>query len=165
MKLIFLISIISLLVSCSKPKSVFICGDHECVNKSEAEHFFEENLSIEVKFLDKKKNKNINLIELNLIENSKESKSIAIFEKKNSKQDIKVLSGKEIKEIKKNIKYKKSKRKKIVKANKTRKKEDKVTSYVDVCTIIENCNITEISKYLLKQGKKRKLPDITTRQN
>ena len=35
---------------------------------------------------------------------------------------------------------------------------------VDVCTILEKCSIDEISKYLLKQGKNKKFPDITTRQ-
>ena len=35
---------------------------------------------------------------------------------------------------------------------------------VDVCTILEKCNIETISKYLLNQGKKKKFPDITTRQ-
>ena len=35
---------------------------------------------------------------------------------------------------------------------------------VDVCTIIEKCSIEEISKYLLKQGKKKGFPDITERQ-
>ena len=35
---------------------------------------------------------------------------------------------------------------------------------VDVCTILEKCSIEEISKYLLKQGKKKNYPDITIRQ-
>ena len=35
----------------------------------------------------------------------------------------------------------------------------------DICTILEKCSIDEISKYLVKQGKKRKFPDITTREN
>ena len=35
---------------------------------------------------------------------------------------------------------------------------------VDVCTILEKCSIDEISKYLLKQGKKKDFPDITARQ-
>ncbi len=34
----------------------------------------------------------------------------------------------------------------------------------DVCTIIEKCSIDEISKYLIKEGKKKKFPDITIRQ-
>ena len=35
---------------------------------------------------------------------------------------------------------------------------------LDVCTVIENCSIDEISKYLLEQGQKNRFPDITTRQ-
>jgi hypothetical protein len=35
---------------------------------------------------------------------------------------------------------------------------------VDVCTILEKCSIDEISKYLLKQGKKKNFPDITMRK-
>ncbi len=35
---------------------------------------------------------------------------------------------------------------------------------VDVCTILEKCSIDEISRYLIKQGKKKDYPDITTRQ-
>ena len=34
---------------------------------------------------------------------------------------------------------------------------------VDVCTIIKECNIEEISKYLLKISKKKDFPDITKR--
>ena len=49
--LIFLIFFLS---NCSKPKTVLICGDHVCVNKAEAEQYFEENLSIEVKIINKK---------------------------------------------------------------------------------------------------------------
>ena len=44
MKFITLISILFLLANCSKPKTVLICGDHECVNKAEAEQFFEKIL-------------------------------------------------------------------------------------------------------------------------
>ena len=35
---------------------------------------------------------------------------------------------------------------------------------VDVCTILEKCSIDEISKYLIKQGKKE-FPDITKGNN
>ena len=35
---------------------------------------------------------------------------------------------------------------------------------VDVCSILEKCNIDEISKYLLKLGEKKDFPDITKRQ-
>ena len=32
-----------------------ICGDHICINNKEAKKYFEENLSIEVKIIDDKK--------------------------------------------------------------------------------------------------------------
>ena len=35
---------------------------------------------------------------------------------------------------------------------------------VDVCTILKKCNIEEITKYLLNQGRKKDFPDITLRQ-
>ena len=41
------------------------------------------------------------------------------------------------------------------------KKKNKL---VDVCTKIEKCNIDEISKYILKEGKKKDFPDMTIRQ-
>ena len=78
MKIAYLISIILFLTSCSKPKTVLICGDHICVNKDEAEQYFEENLSIEVKIIDKKLNKNDDLVELNLRENSSGDNKISI---------------------------------------------------------------------------------------
>ena len=58
-----------LLLNCSKSKTVLICGDHVCVNKAEANQYFEENLSIEVKVLEKKSENSFDLVELNLKEN------------------------------------------------------------------------------------------------
>ena len=56
--------------SCVKPKTVTICGDHVCINKAEAKQYFEDNLSIEVKIIDKEKNIISNSIELNLKKDS-----------------------------------------------------------------------------------------------
>ena len=58
------------LYGCNKPKTVMICGDHVCVNKAEAEQYFEENLTLEVRVVDNKKSKEINLVEINLESNS-----------------------------------------------------------------------------------------------
>ena len=55
MKIVFFIILFLLTFSCSKPKTVLICGDHVCVNKEEAKQFFEENLTLEVRIIDKKK--------------------------------------------------------------------------------------------------------------
>ena len=34
---------------------------------------------------------------------------------------------------------------------------------IDVCKIIDNCNIEEISKYLINEGKNKKFPNIRSR--
>tara|TARA_X000000950_G_scaffold91267_1_gene114838 strand:- start:71 stop:625 length:555 start_codon:yes stop_codon:yes gene_type:complete len=173
-----------LLANCGKPKTVLICGDHICVNKAEAEEYFQENLSIEVKILDKRIKDEMNLVELNLKQNQSEGKKINILSKKNTKNKIKILSNKEITEIKKDIKNRKKEKKiakKIIEKKKETienekkiiKKDSKIlensikkkhNDVVDVCTIIKECSIDEISKYLLKQGKEKSFPDITTRQ-
>ena len=69
--------------SCSKPKTVLVCGDHVCVNKKEARQFFEENLSLEVKIIDKKRKYKTDLVELNLKENSNGKQIEIINEKMN----------------------------------------------------------------------------------
>ena len=161
MKKFFLSIFILTLIGCSKPKTVLICGDHVCINKSEAKQYFEENLSIEVRIIDKKRKKEENLVEVNLLTSTNGKKEVIISEKKNTKKDIKTLSEQEIINIKKNIK----KKKKIAKIKRSpmslsREKKD----VVDVCTLIKNCSIDEITKYLLKQGKKKDFPNITRRQ-
>ena len=45
--------------ACNKAKTVLICGDHVCINKAEAEQYFEDNLTLEVKIIDKKAKKNM----------------------------------------------------------------------------------------------------------
>ena len=77
MKKLLLFLIILSIYGCNKPKTVLICGDHVCVNKAEAEQYFEENLSIEVKIIEKKKGDQINLVELNLKDNSKKNRKIS----------------------------------------------------------------------------------------
>jgi hypothetical protein len=175
MKTFYLIFLFLFLLSCNKPKTVLICGNHACVNKAEAKQFFEENLSIEVKIIDKKKEKNIDLVELNLKENENGERNISILSKTTTNKKIVTLSNDDIKQIKKNIKNKK-KEKEIAKiinkknqnnAKIIKKKKNVINqrkNIVDVCTILDKCSIDEISKYLLKQGNKKKFPDITTRQ-
>tara|TARA_B100001248_G_C27138476_1_gene343407 strand:+ start:95 stop:586 length:492 start_codon:yes stop_codon:yes gene_type:complete len=163
------------------------------VNRAEAEQYFEENLSIEVKVLNKKVKKEINLVELNLNKNTNEKDEISISSKEETTNEIKVLSNKEVAEIKTKVKNKKKKNKiakriikkdnqienkkkqtqKTIKLNKIDKpqkefKKDivykKNKDVFDVCTILEKCSIDEISKYLIKEGKKKDFPDIMTRQ-
>ena len=111
MKLVFFISLIFFLSNCSKPKTVLICGDHVCVNKAEAEQYFEENLSIEVKIVNRKLDIGEDLVELNLKDNSLGNKKISISSKKTTDNSIKTLSNEEVVRIKENIKNKKKEKK------------------------------------------------------
>ena len=122
MKFLLFTIIILLLVNCSKPKTVLICGDHVCVNKTEAEQYFQENLTIEVKVVDNKFEDEIDLVELNLNENQDGKKKISIFSKKDTKKDLKILSNEEITKIKRNIKNKKKDKKYAKKVIKKKQK-------------------------------------------
>ncbi len=181
MRLFFLSTLLMFLLGCSKPKTVLICGDHICVNKLEAQQYFEEHLSLEVKIIEKSRKKNIDLVELNLREGIDGNKEIGILSKERTTKNLKVLSSEEIKNIKNKVKTKKENKnikrkitknitkdideKKISKnrVNKEVVSKNKLDVY-DVCLELENCNIDEISKYLIKMGKKKNFPDITKRQ-
>ena len=189
MKILIVVFIFIFLTNCSKQKTVLICGDHICVNNKEAEQYFEKNLSIEVQIVKDKTKEEPDLVELNL-NNSDGIKEVRLFSKKKTNKKIKKLSKNEVLKIKKDIKKKEKEKnifKKMAKKNnvkesiksKTIEKErieisqnkiinknvnKKKKDVVDVCTIIKKCSIEEISKYLLKQGKKKDFPDITTRQ-
>ena len=173
MRLLFTI-IVFLLIGCTKPKTVLICGDHICVNKKEANQYFEENLSLEVKILNKDNKKNFDLVELNLREDFKKNKKVFVKKKDKTKKIIKKLSNKEIKVIKSKINNKEKNKKKIKIIDKERKLKNKVDkkkivnnvidNETDICTIIEKCSIDEISKYLTKEGNKRGYPDISIKK-
>ena len=89
MKKVLIILSFFFLHQCNKPKIVVICGDHVCVNKTEAEQYFEENLSIEVKIVDKKKKEEIDLVELNLKNNSENNRKVTVDAKKIQKKKLK----------------------------------------------------------------------------
>lgn len=187
MKKILLLFLFFLVVNCGGTKTVLICGDHVCINKNEAEQYFEDNLSLEVKIVDKKEKNKIDLVELNLKSNETNIKTVSITEKESTNQNIKILTNDEIKKKKaqlKNrekinkLKNKNDKQKKIKKVEKKEIKKNKQKQFikvkrtdnksqkqiVDICIILENCNIEEISKYLIEQGKKKGFPDITLRE-
>lgn len=177
MKNILIIFFLFSLIGCTKPKTVLICGDHVCVNKAEAQQFFEENLTLEVKIYNHKKTKNYDLVKLNMDTTDKKKVNIEITEK--TTEEIKILTKDEITKIKKKVKNKKNVKKNFDKKNDFKKKKIKknqisttdittssqrINNNVDVCTIIKKCDIEEISKYLIKIGKKKNFPDITLRE-
>ena len=139
----YLLIFLLFITSCTSTKRVFICGDHECINKEEARLFFEQNLSIEVKIIQKEKEDYFNLVRLNT-QNSDDKKNIRIV-KRNKNKKIKKLTKNEIVERKKEIKDIKEKL----------KKENNNSN------IIEKCDIDEISKYLINKGKNKDYPNIS----
>ena len=181
MKFIYIFILFFFVTSCSKTKVEFVCGDHKCINKSEAEQYFEENLSIEVRIIDKQQSEEVSLVELNLNEDKNKKRKVRIYAKKEKKDQLKTLSKEQIVEIRKNIKNKKNEKKLVKKSINTNDNlKKKITKDkkellfkknvlrkekpIDVCTILKDCSIDEISKYLENQGRKKKFPDITTRQ-
>ncbi len=181
----FLIFFLMFFNACTKPQVILICGDHECINKKEANQFFEENLSIEVKIINLNKDSNEDLVELNLKNNEKE-KEINFIRKKETKNKVKTLTDSEIIKIKEKIKKKEvakrnNNKNKLLKENDVRSKRNmnekqginkkmdkkivkKKNDTLDICTILEKCSIEEISNYLIKEGKKKKFPDITLKE-
>ena len=172
MKYIFIFLFLFFLSSCSKSKVEVICGDHICINNDEAESYFKENLSIEVKVIRQNKKEKIDLVELNL--KNTDNKEVIIKSKEKTNNEIKVLNNKEIAQIKSNLKKKKDeninilnsrnlKSNKRQKPKKSEKSKKSNKNEIDVCKIIEKCNIEEISKYLINSGKNKRFPDINTR--
>ena len=143
MKHLCLILIFMLLLNCSKSKTVLICGDHVCVNKAEANQYFEENLSIEVKVLEKKLENSFDLVELNLKENQGK-REINISSKKNTDKIVKVLSNKEITSIKENIKKKKKEIQIAKKINKKKELSDRKSQKIK--ENVRNINIKKEKK-------------------
>ena len=130
---------------CNKPTTVLICGDHVCVNKAEAEQYFEDNLTLEVRIVDSKQKKEIDLVELNLKSNSEGKKEITMLNKNQTRKEIKILSNDEIERKKnelkkrKKIKNKKIKDKKINKQAKLKEKKKNKEALDGVTEIKKKC--------------------------
>ena len=164
MKILFYLLIIFLVTNCSKPKTVLICGDHICVNKAEADEYFEENLSIEVKIIDNKNKNSFDLIELNLNKNSNGKELVSISKKEKTRESLKNLTNKEKKVIREDIRFNKKRKKFAKKIIERKHVTDNKDNIVDICTLLKKCNIDEISKFLIKQGKKKSFPNINVRE-
>ena len=110
MKILFIFFFI--LVSCStinnsKVKKVYICGDHECANKKEINDYFKNNISIEIYTLSKssKKDKDFDLVELNMSNEDKKNLVSVDVQKKQIRDKIKKrnkISKLNIKNLEKN---------------------------------------------------------------
>ncbi len=95
-------------------------------------------------------------IQLKKIEHQKKTLAIKIHNQNKEKEIVKQAKLSEPKKRQETLNSVKE-TKKIV-----NKPDKKIT---DICTILEKCSIDEISKYLVKQGKAKKFPDIAIREN
>ena len=147
-----------ILASCSsinnnKVKKVYICGDHECANKKEINDYFKNNISIEIYTLSKssKKDKDFDLVELNMSNEDKKNVVSVDVRKKQIKDKIKKRN--KISEL--NIK----KGENII-VNRNRKKRPKIT-LVRICKELQECDIDNVAKIIIKKGNDKKYPDLT----
>ena len=132
MKYLYLFLILLFVNNCGKPKTTFICGDHKCVNKDEANQYFEENLTLEVRILDKsKKDVSFDLVKLNTSNESK--KKIKVSRKNIDNKKVKKLSENERKDIIKEV----NKKKKISKLNKNVDKNKQISKSNDKKKIVK----------------------------
>ena len=164
--------IIIFIFSCTKQQSILICGDHKCINKTEAKQYFEENLTLEVQIVSKNKNVSFDLVALN----TKEGKSeIKVFENTKNKV-VKKLSKKEIKAKQVEINNKKKIKKLEVKKQKENKNLNKIIKQkvistkkidgntLDICLKVEKCDIDSITNYLIKLSSNKECPNISLKE-
>ena len=168
----YLLFLIFLISACAKEKSVFICGDHQCINKAEAKQYFEENLTIEIQIVTKEKKTSYDLVNLNI---GNEKSNIKVYKNKN-KKIVKKLSKKEAKLKKKEIKIKKKKTQPVtsnekININLKQKSSNEIMSTskiknnsVDICLKLEKCDIDSISDYLIKVSNKKDFPNISLKE-
>ena len=156
MKILFIFFFI--LVSCStindsKVKKVYICGDHECANKKEINDYFKNNISIEIYTLSKssKKDKDFDLVELNMSNEDKKNLVSVDVQKKQIKDKIKKrnkISKLNIKKGENNI------------VNRKRKSRPKIT-LVRICKNLQECDIDNVANIIIKKANDKKYPDLT----
>ncbi len=155
----------------SKSEKVYICGDHPCKNKKEAEEYFSNNISIEVYTIssDKNQKKDFDLVELNLIEDklkTKDKVEIIRSQKDNLKKQIKErkrLAKLKIKKVETQEKKEKLVKSKVNTIKKTipKKRKPKQYTFIRICKNLEECDIDKIEKIVMDIGKQKKFPDIT----
>src|SRR5210317_1896122 len=183
MKFFFIIFFMFLL-GCGSTNKVYMCGDRPCVDKKEFKAYFAENLTIEVQTKADKKNNTIDLVKLNTSANAQEvtyenniidEKTRIKEKKKRLKEERKIKEreekrlaklNKKNKEVKEVIK-KDNTQQKIVKSSNLEKakkitKNEEVKDANSICEIITDCDIDKIAELLIKKGREKDFPDITS---
>ena len=140
-KIILFLFIIQCVWPLNKFEKVYICGDHKCANKAEAEEYFNNNISIEIYTIDTKKEDDeyFDLVELNLLKDKLATKNKIIVKDEKNKIDEKIKERKKlaklkIKEIEKPVEKIKQDQVKLnnIKKTKPKKQKSKIT-FIRIC--------------------------------
>ena len=152
----YLIFLIFFLAHCSSitgdnTQKIYICGDHECVDKKEIKNYFKNNISIEVYTLSDSTKKDYDLVELNMTKEDKNKIVSTEIERKKFKESLK-----------KRPKVEKVKVNKGEKITRTKKRINKPkVTLVRICKDIQECDIDEVANKIFKTGNEKKFPDLT----
>ena len=139
-------------LSSDKTSKIYICGDHECANKKEINDYFKNNISIEVYSItsSSKKDKDYDLVELNMSNDEKDEIITLASKKKDIKESLKKRKEIAKSEINKG---------EVISQIKKSKKKRKVT-LVRICKNMQECDIDEVAKTLFKEANKKKYPNL-----
>ena len=137
----------------NKTSKIYICGDRECANKKEINDYFKNNISIEVYSItsSSKKDKDYDLVELNMSNDEKDEIITLASKKKDIKESLKKRKEIAKTEINKG---------EVISQIKKSKKKRKVT-LVRICKSMQECDIDEVAKTLFKEANKKKYPDLS----
>ena len=168
LKIFFLLFIIQCAGPLNKVEKVYICGDHRCANKAEADEYFDNNISIEIYSIETKKetDENLDLAELNILKEKLITKKKIFIKDEKKKLDEKIKERKKlaklkIREIENPIKtVQQDKKKNNIKNTKQKKQKSKIT-FIRICKNLEECDIDKISQIVMDIGKQKDFPDIT----
>ena len=125
MKKLFFLFIILLVTNCSNTKNVYWCGDHQCINKKEKEAYFKKTMIVEIRDLNKEKNKKVSNMN-KILKQAKLNEKKRLNNEKNFEKEAKIELKKRIKKEKEMKKQAKLDEKKRIKKEKEMKKQAKL---------------------------------------
>ena len=153
MKTLLSIFIFLIIFGCTSNKTVYWCGDHQCINKKEKEAYFKKTMIVEVREIKKVNPKEKSKIET-MEELAKKNEKKRIMEEKELKKQAKLEEKRkamEEKELKKQAKNQKNLKKNNKKTSKILNKE-------------KNTDLPN-NKIVLKQSSFKKLADDIINRN
>ena len=154
--LIFLVISSCTILNGDRAQKIYICGDHVCSSKKERNEYFKNNISLEVYSISPsdKKDRDFDLVELNMSKDQKEE----IFSTANQKKSI----NENLKKRKKLTKTRIKEGEKVNTKSKNIKslKKPKIT-LIRICKDLDECDINDVAKIIFNKANEKKFPNLT----